>query len=94
MRRGKLLRITVEDFPQCATLKLEGQLKGPWVDETEKTWRNSKRRVAVLDLRDVTSIDARGKKLLADMHQGGVELVADAPMMKYVVEEATGKHGQ
>jgi len=87
-----LLRITVQNFPPTVTLKLEGQLKGPWVHETEKAWRDSKVRVAVVDLRDVTSIDAQGRKLLAAMHRQGVELVADAPMMKYVIEEATGKH--
>jgi ABC-type transporter Mla MlaB component len=85
----QLLRITIQNFHQSATIKLEGQLKGPWVEETERTWRNSSRRVAIVDLCGVTSVDARGKSLLAKMYEGGANLVADAPMMKYIIEQVT-----
>jgi hypothetical protein len=90
----QLLRITVQDFSQSATLKLEGQLKGPWVEETERTWRNCSGLVTAVDLRGVTSVDAKGKKLLAEMHRLGVDLVADTPMMRYVVEQAARNHDE
>jgi ABC-type transporter Mla MlaB component len=87
-----LLRITVQDLSQPTTLKLEGQLKGPWVDETERIWRTCSSAVAAVDLRDVTSVDAKGKELLARMLHQGVDLVADTPMMRYVVEQAAKNH--
>jgi len=81
-----MLRITVQDSPQSVELKLEGQLKGPWVEETERIWKNCDRPVAVVDLCDVTSVDLRGRDLLAKMYQGGADLVAYTPMMTNIID--------
>src|SRR5207302_1423805 len=88
-REGEMLRITVQDSPQSVALKLEGQLKGPWVEETERVWKNCDRPVAVVDLCDVTSVDLQGKDLLAKMYQGGANLVAYTPMMTNIIEVLT-----
>ena len=37
-------------------------------------------------LKSVTFIDGAGKKLLAEMHQQGVELVAEGCMTKAIIE--------
>jgi hypothetical protein len=84
-----MLRITVQDSSQSVALKLEGQLRGPWVEETERIWKNCDRPVAVVDLCEVTSVDVRGKALLAEMYKGGANLVAYTPMMTYIIEVVT-----
>jgi len=84
-----MLRITVQDSPQSVALKLEGQLKGPWVEETERVWKNCDRPVAVVDLCDVTSVDLQGRDLLAKMYHGGANLVAYTPMMTNIIEVLT-----
>jgi hypothetical protein len=86
-----VLRITIQELPQSRTLKLEGRLRGPWVEETERTWRDSVKRAVMVDLRGVTSIDERGKELLAKMYQEGADLMSEGPLMRYVVEEVTRK---
>jgi len=88
-REREMLRITVQDSPQSVALKLEGQLKGPWVEETERVWKNCDRPVAVVDLCDVTSVDLQGKDLLVKMYQGGANLVAYTPMMTNIIEVLT-----
>ena len=59
--------------------------------ELEKCWR---RAVAgesplptVVDLTDVSFIDAHAKQLLSQMHEQGIKLVANGLMSKLVVEE-------
>jgi ABC-type transporter Mla MlaB component len=90
-----LLRITIQKGSGPATLKLEGKLAGPWVEELKEVWRSGSNPEAVLvDLSDVGFADASGKDLLAQMWQGGADFVADSPLMKQVIEEVTGSpHG-
>ena len=86
-----MLRITIQKGSGPATLKLEGKLAGPWVGELENIWRSENATEAVLvDLFDVSFVDASGKNLLAEMYQGGAHFVADTPLMKQVVHEVTG----
>jgi ABC-type transporter Mla MlaB component len=86
-----LLRITVQRGCGLATLKLEGKLAGPWVEELERIRRSGSAREAVLvDLCDVSFVDASGKALLAQMYHGGADFLADSPLMKQVVEEVIG----
>jgi anti-anti-sigma regulatory factor len=69
--------------------ELEGRLAGAWVQELEDCWRkvaNSDRPVRVM-VCAVTFIDDKGKGLLAEMHQHGVELVAEGCMNNAIVEE-------
>ena len=87
----RLLKITVQKGPGSSTLKLEGKLAGPWVEELKEAWRSESATEAVsVDLFDVSFVDAAGKDLLAQMWQGGADFVADSPLMKQVIEEVTG----
>jgi hypothetical protein len=71
-----------------ATLKLEGKLAGPWVEEVKNICRSGSAAEAVLvDLIGVSFVDASGKDLLAQMWQGGADFIADSPLMKQVVDE-------
>jgi hypothetical protein len=84
-----MLRITVQDSLQSVALKLEGQLTGPGVEETERVWKNCGRPVAVVDLCGVTWVDGQGTKLLARMYKGGANLVAYTPVMTHIIEVLT-----
>jgi len=86
-----LLRISIKKRSGSIVLKLEGKLAGAWVEQLERIWqaRDTSEKVLV-DLFDVSFVDASGKDLLAQMWQAGCDLVADTPFMKQVVHEVTG----
>jgi hypothetical protein len=76
-----VLRITPGTDDAANTLKLEGKLSGPWVEELERCWyemRRDKRAPVKLNLKEVSFSDARGKDLLLRMERQGVSLV-DCP---------------
>ena len=75
-----VLRITAMDTGGCdstRTLKLEGKLKGPWVDEVSRACEESRTPPDCLrlDLADVTFIDSAGLKLLDDLVRRGATIV-------------------
>jgi anti-anti-sigma regulatory factor len=90
-----MLRITTTDNPRVLTLRLEGRLEGPWVQELEKCWKSNLSSTTKpslrVDLTDVTFIDAAGKDRLAAMHRQGVEFIADDLMTKAIVAEIVGQ---
>jgi hypothetical protein len=84
-----MLKITTQTDGTTTIFELEGKLAGPWVQEVENCWHRAVTddwQVRVL-LKAVTFIDGAGRKLLADMHRQGVELVAEGCMTKAIVEE-------
>ena len=83
-----MLRITIQKGSAPAIMKLEGKLAGPWVEELKEIWRSASAAEAILvDLLDVSFVDASGKDLLAQMWQEGADFMADSPLMKQVIEE-------
>lgn len=80
-------RVIAGDFG----LFVEGRLAGACVGELEKCWRRAMAGESplpsVIDLTDVSFIDATGKQLLTQMHENGIKLVANGLMSKFVVEE-------
>ena len=88
-----MLRITVQQDLTVWRLHLSGRLAGPWVGETENTWRSAPvrgRRVEI-DLREVTGIDAAGLSLLRAMNQAGACFIANGVATEALIEEITGK---
>lgn len=73
---------------------MEGKLTGPWVDELNRTWQSlvpslGKKKLQ-LDLRAVAFVDARGRDLLRRIcMETKVNFLADSPLTKYFVDEAT-----
>jgi len=53
---------TVREDEQTITLKLEGRIVGPWVEELEKECEKclARKNRLILDLSDVSYIDERG----------------------------------
>ena len=90
-----MLRITETAERWILTLRLDGRLAGPWVDQLEQCWRRSRngerRENARVDLTGVTYINAAGKALLARMHREGVQFIAADCMTTAVVEEIAGE---
>jgi hypothetical protein len=87
-QRADLLRITKNCSSGTTTIKLEGKLAGPWVEEVERMWLESPSGPLVLDLRSVTTVDQSGKQLLGRIAGKGASFLADTPMTKYIVEQA------
>ncbi len=89
-----MLKITEqqEAASDSTVLILEGQLTGPWVTELHACWRKlpiSQQSCAVIDLSDVTFIDADGKAVLARLWQQGATFRAAGCLNISVVEEIT-----
>ncbi len=86
----KMLRITLVPESEPSTLKVEGKLIGPWVDELERSWSEISRhelRLPVVDLSDVTFVSAEGKKLLKSMFQQGADLQSRSLMTKFILDQ-------
>jgi outer membrane protein TolC/ABC-type transporter Mla MlaB component len=86
-----MLRITTTDTDEKVTLKLEGKLSGPWVEELARCWRMSSdiynKRGLVVDLSGVTFVDAAGKKLLCSISSEGAQLIGSGLMPKSLIDE-------
>jgi hypothetical protein len=72
-----VLKITrVSDKGRGLTIKLEGEVFGPWVDSFRAACAIRGRRPRRLDLAAVTYVDAAGVELLRDLIAEGVEIAA------------------
>jgi ABC-type transporter Mla MlaB component len=73
-----MLRITrMSGDDSVDTLKLEGKLQGPWVEEAHEAYALSAARAArtCLDLSGLTFADGEGAALLRELIRGGVGVV-------------------
>ena len=87
------LKITVDEGQNATTIRLEGRVAGPMVDELSRTWCSLApslgRKNLVIDLHDVIFIDKAGVAVLAEIHsKTGAQFRADTPLTKYFAEEA------
>ena len=93
-----MLRVTtkIEEEHGKVTLKLEGKLAGPWVDEFERCCRSTleKWKNVVVELDGVTFIDSKGKCLLAKIHGQGAKLTGTGLMTRSIIEEVSGCNGE
>ncbi|HXT26584.1 MAG TPA: hypothetical protein VN749_17325 [Candidatus Eisenbacteria bacterium] len=97
-----MLRITVQDGAKKQTIKLEGKIAGPWVEEFESTCRSVLPSLGAkelhLDLRGVGYVDTKGRGLLREIYRKtNACFLADSPLTRSFVEDAmsvTEKNGQ
>ena len=85
-----MLKVTTTDQNQTTTLKLEGKLAGPWVQEVTRVWSDTAQKTRdgyVIDLRSVTFIDRPGRALLAAMSKHGAQLIATDCLTRNIVDE-------
>jgi endonuclease IV len=68
--------ITTDTHGGTTTLRVEGELRGEWVEELEYRWRHAGEQKHIqLDLCHAYDIDEQGKNLVSEMFANGVELV-------------------
>ena len=87
-----MLRITTQKSDTAIEIKLEGRVAGPWVAEISRVWMETApqldSRKLLLDLREVTYLDAGGKKVLSDINaQTGAQLIVSTPWTQYLADE-------
>lgn len=84
-----MLRITVREERGRATLKLEGNLSGPWVKELERCWQETMfcPEHIIIDLSEVRLFDGHAKSLLREMYNAGSQLRGGGPLTSYIVQE-------
>lgn len=84
-----MLRITLQSGDETV-LKLEGKLRGPWVEELERSWEAARTprqgKPLAVDMGEVSFIDPRGKELLLRMQREGARLVAVPVVIKFILE--------
>lgn len=80
-----MLRITLVESPgDAGTLRVEGRVAGPWLEELRKTcnaFRSADPIQLVLDLEDVSFVDAAGVAYLKELQEQGVVLSRVSPFL-------------
>lgn len=90
-----MLRITVQQGERAQTIKLEGKIIGPWVEEFNRTWQSLANSLGSkklqLDLSGVPFVDAKGRQLLREIYQRtNASFLTDSPLTRYFAEDAMG----
>jgi anti-anti-sigma regulatory factor len=82
-----MLRITSSRTDTTATLKVEGRIAAEWVGELSRaaTAAEHNRRV-VLDLEEVTFVDADGASLLRALRDRGVALAGCSAFVSSLID--------
>jgi hypothetical protein len=88
-----MLRITVEESERAETIKLEGKIVGPWVEELSRVWHSMVpalgRKQFQLDMRNVAFVDGKGRQLLREIYQQSkASFLTDSPLTRYFADEA------
>jgi anti-anti-sigma regulatory factor len=90
-----MLKISEPMTSRAVTLKLEGRLIGPWVDELKDTCERhlAAERSVNLDFADVTFADRAGLALLLQLRAQGVTLVNCSPFLEEELQTALIEKG-
>lgn len=93
-----MLRIDTHYSTESTNFTVAGKLVGPWVKVLEECWQKAvverPGSAIMVNLADVTFIDAAGRVLLARMCKQGVALVPAGVLMEGVVEEIEADVGR
>jgi ABC-type transporter Mla MlaB component len=91
-----MLKITTLITEQQTIFKLAGALSGPWVGELNRHWQrvaSFRQGVRMVDLTEVTFIDAEGEAFLTEMRRAGTELLAADCFIKAIVDRIVTSSG-
>jgi anti-anti-sigma regulatory factor len=93
-----VLKIVVTETETETRVILHGQLAGQWVNELRSCWKRRRSRTVqpwVVDLNDVTFIDANGERLLRTMFKKGTQFVASGIYTRHILDmvKIKGKRG-
>ena len=85
-----MLRITTTTESGSQTLKLEGRIGGPWVDELRETWSAvaelSGPKSVSIDMRGVSYVDRRGAEFLLQMEGEGASLLRCSDFIRQLLQ--------
>ena len=87
-----MLRIVITENQTVRTLKLDGTLAGPWVEELRRTWVEVLRmqsKTLELDLDATVSADDAGLKLLHAMKSSNVGMRGLSPYLRRLMDGAS-----
>ena len=80
-----MLRITTEESDSLTTFRLEGKLKGDWVEELERCWIVARtlcpETQVLIDLSNVEFVDESGSALLTRMVSNGASLEVNSNLL-------------
>jgi anti-anti-sigma regulatory factor len=86
-----MLRIHIEEQCKSVTIRLEGRLSGPWVEELDRCWQHTlaspTNKTLVVALEAVTYVDGAGEQLLREMHKAGATLIGKEMWSRHLVEQ-------
>ena len=83
-----MLRITIQNTSEVVLLKLEGSVKGPWVEELRKAWLTAT-TMASGNLAAVSFIDVAGRDLLLRMRKQGVVLIGASSFLRHILGDGS-----
>ncbi len=92
-----MLKISTLIADQQTTLNLTGKLIGPWVSELSRHWQRVaafQKGVFIVNVTDVTFMDAEGEALLTEMWRAGVELRTTDCFTKAIVDRIMASSGR
>ncbi len=88
-----MLRITTNRNQKSVSLRLEGQIEGPWVEVLRNTWAEAIGRDGhgeiVVDLGEVSFANPEGTDLLLRMRRQGGKLIKPSGFMREVLSIAS-----
>jgi ABC-type transporter Mla MlaB component len=88
-----MLRVTVVESSEIAvTLRVEGRITGPWVDELRKVCSvhtSSDEIQLSLDLADIAFADTAGVALLKELRNRGTGLIRTTPFLAEQLKDRT-----
>ena len=90
---GTVLRITTDRKQNSISLRLEGQVEGPWIEVLRNSWaqamsHDGHQEIAV-DLAGVTFANPEGGDLLRTMRKQGAKLIKPSGFMREVLSIAS-----
>jgi anti-anti-sigma regulatory factor len=86
-----MLMITEERKDDLLTFRLAGAIAGDWAHEFERCWNTAAKTSdsprVIVELKEVTFVDDKGKEVLGAMMRNGCQLIAFDVLTKSIVEE-------
>jgi len=84
-----MVRVMIADEPASTLITVDGKLSGDWVEAVQTCCKEaiSNGKPTRLYLRDVSTIDERGRTLLRQLAEKGVGLKASGVYSSYIVDE-------
>jgi anti-anti-sigma regulatory factor len=83
-----MLRIERSESQGISTIRLEGKLLGPWLQELRSLFDGTSLKSMRLDLKHVDYIDAAGLQLISALRRQGVQIVAASAFVAKLLEES------